>query len=239
MTRNLKVLGLVLAAVFAFGALSVSSASAVTSIKGKFWADGVNWHVFGEQPAGKPHIFYVAGGKLTCEVAKFTGETVATTDTESITVQPAREKCTLHNEVLGTTTPATVTTNGCTYTFTIHSHETKGGEGTVADQFSGDFHLLCPPEKRIEIHVFKGVNHTELTCTWDVNPQTIDKIDYEDHTKSKITVTATKSPVKVTRTSGGLLNCGAAEATAEYEGTVVADVQNSSNETTEGGIKTK
>jgi len=223
MIRNLKLSGLALVAALALSAVSATGVSATTQIKGDFFCDAYPCTISGEQPAAEKHKFVTAAGAVECEVAKFSSTTIAST-TSSISVHPTYEKCVLNNNLTGTTDPTTVTVNGCYYTLTVHYHQTSKGALVTDDQFSGDKHLICPDEtKPIEIHVFKATDkeHKEATkCTYHIKPQTIDNVDYLDHTSSAIDVRTTESPISVKRTSGSLLNCGAENQTAKYSGKV-------------------
>ncbi len=237
MTSNLKLLGLALAAVLALGAISASGASAATEPIAHVFCDGYPCFVTGEQPAAEKHKFVTAAGAIECEVAKFASSEI-TGPTTGLTITPTQEKCVLHNNLTGTTDPATVTNNGCDYKYTVHFHETKKGGGVVADQFSGDFHIICPEGKKIEFHVFKNEAHTELKCTYQVEATTVDNIDYKDETTSAIELTTTESPTSIKRTSGTLLNCGAENQTQKYTGSVTTKCENKAQATTSCGVKT-
>jgi len=239
MTRNLKALGLALAAVFALGAISASAALAEeTEPIAHFTSSTYPAKITGEQ-IGK-HKFVVGSlGEVTCNEARFHGE--LTKASTSLTITPTYSECEMHT-FLGQHRPTTVTTNGCTYTFTVHEQgETDEGtietpdttkhEKTVTHTWIGDVHLLCPEGVNgIEIHVYKSGNtaHTELLCTYTIKPQTVKNIHYAVHeVGSKATYTtveAKESETKVNRTSGTALNCGAAEQTAKYSGNTTVEI---------------
>jgi len=227
MIRNLKALGLALAAILALSAVSASGVSAATEPIAKFSCSTYPCSLSGEQPAAEKHEFVTAAGAVECELAIFQSSTISEAAT-GLTVTPTYEECVLHNALTGTTDPATVTMNGCDYKFTIHYHETKKGAGVKADEYSGDVDIVCPAEKAIEIHVFKAADeeHKEATkCTYHIKEQAVDNIDYKDETSGAIEVTATESPATVKRTVGTFLNCGAENQTAKYSGKVTASVQ--------------
>jgi len=234
MIRNLKALGLALAAAFAFGAISASGASATTEPNGHFWCDGYPCSFSGEQPAGDKHKIVTAAGSIECEVTKV--HALLSGPTYGLTATPTFEECIFHNSLSGIDNPATVTMNGCDTKFTIHFHETSKGEGFKADTYSGDVHIECPVGKVIEIHVYNNAGHTEVKCTFHIAPQTVDNIDYFDHTSSAIDIRTTEAPTAVKRTQGSLLQCGAENQTAKYSGSVTAKSSNEGGGTTDGGI---
>jgi hypothetical protein len=149
MMRKLKALGLALAAVFALSAVAASSASA-TAFTSTAPAGTIE-HITGTDTHGVDE-FTVGESKLTCDEESFTAN--AATPTTTITVTPTYKKCrTTGGEEKE---DVTVTTNGCTYTFTSH--------GAVT--------IDCPAGKVIEIHHYSdpGV-HKNSKCTNTVGPQ--------------------------------------------------------------------
>jgi len=141
MIRNLKALGLALAAALALGAVVASTASA------KFDSEIEHTLISGEQPAGAPHTLKVEAGVVTCKTAKFSGTSVgANTGTswtsDDLTITPEYGGCTA--VVLGVEHATDVRTNGCTYTFT--AGETFEGETKV----HGTTDIVCPAGKVIE-----------------------------------------------------------------------------------------
>ncbi len=236
MIRNLKLLSLALAAMFAFSAISASGASATTEPIAHVWCDGYPCFVTGEQAAEK-HKFVTAAGAIECEAAKFASSEV-TGPTTGITTTPTFEKCVLHNSLTGINDPVTVTANGCHFKFTIHFHETKKGTGFKADEFSGDYHIICPEGKKIEVHAFKDAAHTELKCTYQIESTTVDNIDYKDETIGAFEVTTTESEVSIKRTFGPLINCGNVDQVARSTGKITIKCENEAQITTECGIKT-
>lgn len=86
MKRKFKTLGLVMAAVFAMSAVSVSAASAA-----EFHAASAPVTLSGSQTTS--HVFTTAAGTVTCKVATFSGTSSVKTTSE-ITMVPTYEGCT-------------------------------------------------------------------------------------------------------------------------------------------------
>ncbi|MGC1851611.1 MAG: hypothetical protein WA687_04140 [Solirubrobacterales bacterium] len=176
MTRNLKTLALALVAVLALSALAVSVASAQ---QGKFTSDGPAT-ITGEETAGSPLLANSITGSLgsvTCDGSKFTGHAVLThaqttegkkheflvSGATTATITPHfTTHCTAHLPILGTR-PATVTVNGCDLVF--HLGQTTGGAST----FGLTVDVVCPPNKKMEVHIYKtgSVTHpdADAICT--------------------------------------------------------------------------
>jgi hypothetical protein len=231
MIRNLKALGLALIAVFAFAAISAAGASAETpetKIHGALQTtpDGTA-NITGTELGGN-HKFVVAGiGTVECQESEFHGHIAGKTTSPTFT--PTYNLCTM--TVFGVSRPATVTHNECTYTLTAHhfleEQDTKG---------TGQIHVVCPPGKKIEIHVFNNAAHTELRCTYAVEPQTISTgISFHNtavgsNGKKVVDITATKAPAITKKLSGTVLQCGGAEFASEYTGTVEGHAKNAAGE---------
>jgi hypothetical protein len=115
MIRNLKVLGLAVAAVMALGAFSASSALAIEfhsdSSTGNTWLTG---ETDTSKGIGTTHIFDAAGSTITCQNATFKGTQTGNTAPD-VTMEAAYSNCTVH--VSGFSLAATVNMNGCRYTF--------------------------------------------------------------------------------------------------------------------------
>jgi hypothetical protein len=101
MTRNLKTMGLALAAVFAFSAISVSAASAA-----EFHSEVEPAVITGHSESSQ--VLTISGQGMLCETEALTGTASQKTTTE-ITLHPKFSKCTFSGE------PATVTTKGCNF----------------------------------------------------------------------------------------------------------------------------
>jgi len=141
MIRTLKAaFGLGLLAALAMSAMSVMSASAITS--GHFTSDavgGTTFHI--EENTGTAHVVKLhaptLGRTIECHHPTYKASTTATT-TQVITVEPEYTNCTSGEEAV------TVTMNGCDYTFTSRS----AGHATT--------HFKCPVGKVAEIHSPNG-----------------------------------------------------------------------------------
>lgn len=179
MTRNFKVLGLALVAIFALSALAASAASA----QGKLTSDGpvtLKGTETGANPtAGEVYdnaLISPVLGVVTCPGSTYTGHakrthtettlgeghTTITSGSTTATITPHYAKvCNAKVPVLGNR-PVTVTMNGCDYLFHLGA-TTGGGEtyGVTAD-------VICPPGKVIEVHIYKAASahlDADAICT--------------------------------------------------------------------------
>ena len=167
MTRNLKALGMALAAVLAVGAVSASAASAST-IDHTFVAHG-KYLTLVADPAAPKQVFTFGGAEVTCEELTASGELASDGETEveefevegtktykapSMTFLPAYNTCTIGG------LKATVKANGCHYTLTgktdAFGHAIK--------------HIFCEAGKQIEISV--------TGCTVKFGEQTLRGVRY-------------------------------------------------------------
>jgi hypothetical protein len=108
MIRMSRALGLTLMAALALVAFAASAAQAVQTPE--FHVSTAPANIMGEQIGIQS--FSTVNGNVTCNIAEFNGSTNVTT-TASQTLTPHYENCTAFGF------PATVNTNGCTYTFTL------------------------------------------------------------------------------------------------------------------------
>jgi hypothetical protein len=139
MIRSLKAaFGLALVAAMAFSAMSVMSASATVS--GHFTSDSGGTTVLDikEVTGGHAITLSAIGTTVTCHTAKYTSS-IAVATTQQLSVTPVYENCTT-----GSGGAATVTMNGCTYTFNSRST----GHGTAG--------IVCPGSARAEVHTSAG-----------------------------------------------------------------------------------
>lgn len=157
MIRNLKALGIALAAAFALSAVAASAASAETG-QGTLTSDGpVTLHGVhtGEESANALTAF---GGETRCPNATYTGHRYNVTPHEpipvpakTITITPHYGHCTS----LGF--PSTVDMEGCDYVFHIKGTSTP----LVSDKYNVDATVDCPPGKHITLTIYSSVhNHT-------------------------------------------------------------------------------
>jgi hypothetical protein len=175
MTRNLKALGLVLAAVFAFSAVAVSAASAA-----EFHSEVEPTVITAHSETNQ--VFTVSGQSVICETAEFSG-TVAKKTTTEITVHPKFTKCTFQGE------PATVTTKGCNFIFKsnlVGAHAPV----TVECKEAAHPHIIissAPCTMYIgEQNPGQGVTYTNINA------------------KKEVTVNATVTGIKITKKEGPL-----------------------------------
>ncbi|HEX6688527.1 MAG TPA: hypothetical protein VF085_07670 [Solirubrobacterales bacterium] len=168
MSRNLKALGLALAAVFALSAIASSAASATEAS----FPSGSNWTILSSTSIGEQVFEASATESVKCKSVDVDGS--ANADQEALTVTPTYGK-TLANKVTlaeaeksectvtqsGVTRPATVHTNLCHYT--LFAGNEVDGTMNITD-------TSVPPAKcEIQITVyFLG----EFRPCLDVPPQT-------------------------------------------------------------------
>jgi len=126
MIRNLKALGLAMAAMFALSAVGVSAASAA-----EFHSEATHTTLHAEQT--NTHVFTTDVGTVTCETATFHGTTASKT-TPEITITPTYTGCDLHS-IFGEIA-VTVNFNGCDYNFTEEAQPV---------------HIVCPESKTISV----------------------------------------------------------------------------------------
>jgi hypothetical protein len=237
MIRNLKALGLALVAVFAFAAISASAASAETKIHGALTTTPNGTANIKGTEDGLDHKFVVGGGVGTveCENTEFDGHIAGKTTSPTFT--PTYNNCSM--TLFGTKRPVTVTHNECTYTLTAH-------EFTVGDETgNGQLHLVCPPNKKIEIHVFNdGPPHANLRCTYTVEPQTVNtgitfhNVDKSPGGKDVVTLKSLNAPVITKKSFGTVLQCGGNEFKSEYTGNVEAHATNAAGESVDLEVAT-
>lgn len=159
MIRNLKTLGVALAAVFAFSAVAASGAMAQT--QGHLTSStGVDFTLTGTEIAGGLNVFTgPLGINVKCPGSTYTGHKLTTTPhafiasgETSTTITPKYVNC----EEAGI--PRTVDMNGCDYQ--IDDSTTTGGAGT----YGVTVDIICPVGKEIVI--------TGGACTVNVKGQT-------------------------------------------------------------------
>lgn len=153
--RNLKILGLALVAMLAMGALGASAASAdeLTGEEANLFLTGVN------EPE-KPDVFVTTVGNTSCKNVAYAIGTVKT-PTTTVTATPTYTNCTSFGF------PATIDTNGCTYTFHV-----TGGALTV-----GDVTIVCPAGQEIRV---TAIGAGTLKCTVSVPAQTLSNATFSD-----------------------------------------------------------
>jgi hypothetical protein len=165
MIRNLKALGLALAATFALSAMAASAASAQ---QGVLTSDGPVTLDMYETGVGL-NATTMFGEKIECQGTVYTGHQYNVTPhmpipgpTTLITVTPH------YNNANCTAFPgprkATITMNGCDFVFHI-------GNTVGADRYALTADIVCPAGQKIEKHVYEGLNEEVPWCTYTIGPQ--------------------------------------------------------------------
>lgn len=169
MNRNLKALGLALAAVVAMSAMAPLPAHA--QLQGALTSDGPVTLVAtetGESSNG----FLAFGDSIRCPGSIYTGHKYNSTPHElipsgstTITITPhySFEKCRTTNANL----PVTIFMNGCD--FVLHIGTTTGKAGQHLYAATTD--VVCPAEKTIQLTVFTSSAHSTKSCTWTIGTQ--------------------------------------------------------------------
>ncbi len=158
MNRNVKILGLALAAAFMLGAVTASAALA----EGKFTAKSYPAHLFGSDSNDK---FTVLSQTVECKKQTFTG--LLTEASESFTLTPTYGEC--QDTTNGK--DVTITLNGCTFTPRVVAVTSKTDAHGIVD-------ISCPAGKVIEIHFFNDKTHLKSWCTVTIPPQKGKKVTY-------------------------------------------------------------
>lgn len=166
MIRNLKALGLALAAIFALSAIAASAASAQ---QGVLTSDGPVTLDMTETGNGQ-NATTMFGEKIECQGTIYTGHQYNVTPhmpipgpTTLITVTPH------YNNANCTSFPgphkATITMNGCDFVFHI-------GNTVGADLYEVFADIVCPAGQQIVKHVYAAPNNEAMPiCTYTIKPQ--------------------------------------------------------------------
>ena len=180
MIRNLKVLGLALAAVFAMSAVGASMSSAEITSPGLFtFKVGATElaTIHGEEEG--VNLITLNGLALTCGTVTSMGTPVKTKaspnqdEVEADTKGPESTDITFfytfgpnncHVVIAGLTKTVTVTTNGCGVIWDAKTTVTHAGFDNTALST-----IECPIGKKIEIHVYsEKAGEVSTTCTYDI-----------------------------------------------------------------------
>jgi hypothetical protein len=245
MIRGLKLFLPILIAVFAVNAAAASMAAAQFT-QGELTSDGaVRYTGTNEEGNSRLTAFglklechgHVEGGKQneTEEVSagKFRHKLVTEALT-TLTLQPTFSGCS--GTIGETTTPATVTMNGCD--LLLHLTTTDPAN---PGWYKVDADAVCPAEKEIEVHVYTSAAHSSTICTIKIKAQAgLQGGLATNIAGGKVTL---KGPIKgVHLTKTGIL-CGGTATTTEGELDITAIVEgrNAANEPkaisiTENGI---
>jgi hypothetical protein len=182
--RNLKALGLAVVAVLAMSAFVASAAQASNFTAAKYPTVIKGVQINGE------HNFTAAGTGVKCKEAAFSGE--ATGPTKDLTISAAYGTC--KDEIFGLS--ATVTMNGCNYTFT--------------EPASGEVDLVCPAGKIVEVHA--------STCTITVFPKNGLKTSTYTNGASDVTLKANVTGIEYQVDRGFLCPIASTYATKHSDG---------------------
>jgi len=199
MIRNLKVLGLAIAAVMAMSAMMASAASAVP----QFTASAYPATVTGSNTKGN-EVFTTEGGKVECDSHFVSHSLEAASST--LTVTPTYSNC----EAFGLN--ATVNTEGCTYVF----HATEAVK--INEVYNNHVDVVCPAGKSIKIVAGGGL------CRAEIKSQNGLTTVQTTNSGGSVTVVPNVSSVKytVTTDSFGCPFSGTGEKTdGKYTGHVV------------------
>jgi hypothetical protein len=209
MTRNLKALGLALAAVFAMSALGASSAAAepeftgieTTTPGGEHVSTHVHTTIDGSQHGAEPDVFTLGSVSIRCNEAKYTGTSADGSD-PTLTVTPTYSEC-----KAAFTFVTHVEMNGCDYLF--HA----GTQVTAGMHYTGTVDIVCPENQSITLRVTTLAGATK--CLIHIRPQTgLTGITYTVKTNASPPDAETDVTVDVeipqitTETTGTSTNCG-------------------------------
>lgn len=231
MTRYLTISGLVLAAALALVVLSTTPAGAVEekTLPAYFATEGISSEetvkLDGEQIGSATTLTVGSQPPLTCSSIKYSGAFAFTgpVSEEEVPITPEFTTCHVISSFFGTRT-ATVALNGCT----LRIEPTATVTESEAVDHLGDTDIACPEGKTIEITVFNTASSNdekvEPLCKYTVSAQSnLPGITFTNKVNTPssandIVADFNIGSIKVTRTSGSIFFCGAAEQTATYKG---------------------
>ena len=171
MIRNLKSLGLALAAVFALGAVAASVASAAE--QGTLTAEGPVKLDLTETGAkgSSSNAFTTFGAKTECFGSTYTGRKINSTEPISVPATTATVTPTYNQKecrAFSPETEATIQTNGCDFVFhignTSPAMNTEGKYALTAD-------VVCPGSEKLHLTEYLDATHTMSFCTTTIGPQ--------------------------------------------------------------------
>jgi|SRR5215203_780676 len=164
MTRFLKTLGLVAAAIAALVAVMAPAAQAET---GQLTSQMFPSIVTGQKVNPGP-TFDIGNAPIRTVNCAANLDATLFGPTDPVTFTPTYAGCTSEP---GGATPVTVTMNGCDYLVGFGKPGTTGQPGTTGLMHAW---LQCPAGQQIEIHVYENAfMHAAnvSTCTYDISPQ--------------------------------------------------------------------
>lgn len=205
MTRNLKILGAVLAGFAAFGTVAVAGASAQ---QGTLTASGPMTLTESENGVS-PDYFEAFSGKLECPGTTYTAHKYNETAHKLIpsgsttaTVTPHYKQIDAGGKINCKTNgfPATIKTNGCDYV--LHLGETNG----EADTYRVTTDIICPANTSIEIMDFttEAEDPTTPFCTIKIGTQAGKPgLTLKDTTNGTLDLKGIVTGLNVSRTNHG------------------------------------
>jgi hypothetical protein len=213
MTRNLKVLGLALAAVFALSAVAATAASAQN---GTLTSTG-NVTLTGTENAGQKNAFTTFGSEIACPGSTYTFHKLNETphkfipnDVSQLTITPHyKQPCVTNSGGF----PTTIDLNGCDYAITL-------GTTVVANKYNTTFHVVCPGTNQITVTVFTNqTKHSENKpfCKHHIGTQAnLAGATATDNLNGQIQINGTVKGIAEQRTNGGEdpLLCAATQTNA-------------------------
>ena len=221
MMRNLKVLGIAMAAVFAMSAVIASAASA-----DQLTSESSPVTLTGAQIASENNkLTSPEVGTISCETADYNATSVAT-PTRTITVTPVYTNC----RVFGFLSHTPIHMNGCDYLLHVN---------TAANDTTGTADLVCPAGATVTA---TAISVGTTKCTVHIAPQTnlakIEATNIGSGATREIELHLEIENIAETHTKGsGLGACPAGSSTkAVLEGTVKVTGETTSATPTHVGI---
>jgi hypothetical protein len=232
MTRNFKILGLALMAIFALGAVAASVASAQT--QGKLTSTGPVT-LTGTETGEKLNALTAFGGTVECPGSTYTGHLVTThkqteENPKKITLEHKNAGIGVDMLPSGSTTAtltphyketnaegkpncsgplgtkATVDMNGCDYV--VHILLTTGDQ-TKGPTYGANFDVVCPEKKEITVTFFSGAHTGTPLCVVHVPGQTaaemVSTVHATDTKNGTIDLVGTVEKITVTQTRNSIL----------------------------------
>lgn len=155
MNRTLKALGVTLVAVFSWNAMVASTATAKTN--GLFTAHNGGSAIIDGSAATSTHFITPGNTNITCTTENYIGPTISG-QVSSLEFTPEYSGC------KSSTRGVTVTHNECKFKF-FNANDTIP-PNTTPHEWRLTTSLVCPPMKKVEIHIYNDTNHASGTwCT--------------------------------------------------------------------------
>jgi hypothetical protein len=233
MIRNLKALGLALAAVFALSAVAATAASAQV---GTITSTG-NVTLTATENAGQLNGFTTFGADLQCPGSTYTFHKLNETphkfipnDVSQLTVTPHyKQPCVIQSGGF----PATIHMNGCDYALTL------GTTTAIANQYNVTFHVVCQGTNQITLTIFtNATKHAENKpfCKHHIGTQSnLVGATAKDNLNGTIQINGTVKGITEQKTNGGEdpLLCAASQTTqAEMHINITASGKNEAGSAT-------